>query len=103
MRKIIRPVHFVLPSLLALGHIGLYIRCVTHDTTGWSGILVVLADFPVSILFAGVSKALSFDFSTILLIGGTVWWFCLGFLISLIIGWFWRPAVKLSKQPLTRD
>jgi hypothetical protein len=96
-------VDFVLPSLLALGHIWLYNRCVTHDTTGWSGILVVLADFPVSIFFAEMSKALSFDFSTILLIGGTVWWFCLGFLISLLVGWVSRLIVRQLSRPLPPD
>jgi hypothetical protein len=32
----------------------------------------------------------------VFLIGGTIWWFCLGLLISLLIGWVCRVVLRLT-------
>jgi hypothetical protein len=103
MRKTLRPLYFVLPSLLGLLHAWLCFESFGPDPNGWGGFLAFLVDFPISILFAKLSNALSSNGLIIFLIGGTVWWFCLGLLISLVIGWFCRLVVKLSKQPLPPD
>jgi hypothetical protein len=103
MRKTLKPLDFVLPSLLGLVHLWLCFDSFKPDGNGWSGFLAFLVDFPVSLLFAELSKALSFDSFTIFLIGGTVWWFGLGLLISRLIERFYRLAVRLLSQPLPPD
>jgi hypothetical protein len=94
MRKALQPLHFVLPSLLALGHVWLCFQSFKPDGNGWSGFLDFLVDLPISLVLAEVSKVFLFDSFKVFLIGGTVWWFGLGIFISLLIRWVYRLIIR---------
>jgi hypothetical protein len=96
MRKTFTPLYFVAPSLLAVGHVWLCFDSFRPDGNGWSGFLAFLVDLPISILFAKLSNAFSLSALIVFLIGGTIWWFCLGLLISLLIGWVCRVVLRLT-------
>jgi hypothetical protein len=49
------------------------------------GFLVFVIDLPISILLAELSETLSLSPRMVLLVGGTVWWFCLGILFPMLI------------------
>jgi hypothetical protein len=103
MRKTFTPLSFILPTLLSLGHIWACFDSFRFDANGWTGFGIFLVDLPISLLLLKLTNALSANVLIVFLIGGTVWWFCLGVLISLLVGWFCRLVVKLSKQPLPPD
>lgn len=97
MRKILAHSELIVASMLALAHICLYLIDVTFnsDRNGWAGIFVFLVDLPISIPLAKLSNVHGL---VVLLIGGTVWWFGLGILISLLSRRLYRFAIRLGKD-----
>jgi hypothetical protein len=66
------------------------------DRNGWAGILVFLVDFPISILLA---KLWNVHGLVVLLVGGTIWWFGLGILISMVGKQLYSLAIRLGNEP----
>jgi hypothetical protein len=92
----------VVCSALALGHICFYFYDVSQNSDGgWGGFLVFVVDMPISLLLAKLSGTLSLNLRMVLLVGGTVWWFCLGILFTMLIrGVSWlntRFAIWLAR------
>ena len=103
MRKTFTSSSFILSTLLSLGHIWACFDSFRFDANGWTGFGIFLLDLPISLLFLKLTNALSANSLVVFLIGGTVWWFGLGLLISLLTRWFYRLVVRLFSQPLPRD
>jgi hypothetical protein len=103
MRKTLRPLDFLLPCLLALAHVWVCFGSFRPDGNGWSGILAFIVDLPFSLALAELSNVFSLNMQAVFLIGGTIWWFCLGFLISLLIVWVCGFLARLSSGPSPPD
>lgn len=102
MRKTIARSDLVVAVLLALGHIGLYALTVDRSSD-WAGFFVFVADVPLSVGLFKLATALSLDQLSVLLVGGTIWWFGLGILISMLTKRVYRFAVRFgSDQHLAR-
>jgi hypothetical protein len=100
VRKTLTLLDLAVGLVLALGHIWFYFSVINADG-GWGGVLVVLVDLPFSILLVRLMDVLSLNSPNILLISGTVWWFCLGILISMLVRRIPRLIRRLS-GPVTR-
>jgi hypothetical protein len=98
VRKRLARWDFILPSLLALGHVGLYFSSVRQSPDGWAGFVVFIVDVPISIPLLMLAKALSLDKLVVLLVGGTIWWFVLGILISILIKLAYGLIVRAGMQ-----
>lgn len=86
MRSTLTRSELAVCSALALGHICFYFYDVSqHSNEGWGEFLVFVVDLPISILLAKLAETSSLSPRIVLLVGGTVWWFCLGVLFSMII------------------
>ena len=102
MRKTFKRLDLFVGLVLALGHIWFYYYDISHYSEGgWGGFLTFVIDLPLSILLIKLIGVLSLSSPIILLVGGTLWWFCLGTLISMLIRRFSRLIRHLS-GPITR-
>jgi hypothetical protein len=83
-------------SALALSHVILFFAIMSRHYEGsWGGFLIFLVDFPGSILPLLLSNALGIGNLHPLLVFGTVWWFCIGILISKAFTFF---SAKVEKD-----
>lgn len=80
-RRCLTRVDYIVGLTLACSHLVLCYWVFTPASEGsWGGFLVYLIDIPISIPLTVVAQRLGGD--SALIVGGTVWWFCIGVALS---------------------
>jgi hypothetical protein len=78
--KFLARADYIFGLTLASLHLALCYWVFTSATEGsWGGFLVFLADIPISIPLTYLARYLGIS---ALIVGGTVWWFCVGLAFS---------------------
>jgi len=91
-------------ALFAAAHVIFYFWDIHTNSEGsWGGFLTFVIDSPASWALLVMANRFSLKTHTVLLVGGTAWWFSIGMLVPRLLGLTCRAAAPPCQPPQRAD